>query len=126
MPPLPESIITLLGAFAPLFTRPVWCHAQILLVGAMLCRGPHTVTAMLRVMGLGEERRFEKYHRVLSRARWSSLQGAKILLGLLILLVPLGWPLVIGVDETIERRGGGRSRPRGAIGMAVRSTHKGV
>ena len=28
------------------------------------------------------------YHRVLNRARWSGLQGAKILLGLLILLVP--------------------------------------
>jgi hypothetical protein len=31
MPPLPESIITVLGAFVPLFSRPVWCHAQLLL-----------------------------------------------------------------------------------------------
>ena len=83
MPPLPESIITVLGAFVPLFSRPVWRHAQMLVVGAILCRGPHTVTAVLRVMGLGGERRFEKYHRVLSRACWSGLQGAKILLGLL-------------------------------------------
>jgi hypothetical protein len=42
--------------------------ATSVLVGAILCRGPHTVTAVLRVMGLGGERRFEKYHRVLSRA----------------------------------------------------------
>jgi hypothetical protein len=57
MPPWPESIITVLGAFVALFSRPVWCHAQLVLVGAILCRGPHTVTAVLRVMGLGGERR---------------------------------------------------------------------
>jgi hypothetical protein len=61
------------------------------------------VAAVLRVRGLGGERRFAKYHRVLSRARWSGLQGAKILLGLLIAILPNDWPLVIGVDETIER-----------------------
>jgi hypothetical protein len=124
MPPLPESIITVLGAFVPLFSRPVWCHAQMLVVGAILCRGPHTVTAVLRVMGLGGERRFEKYHRVLSRAGWSGLQGAKILLGLLVLLVPGGWPLLIGVDETIERRSGRRIKAKGCYRDAVRSTQK--
>jgi hypothetical protein len=124
MPPLPESIITVLGAFVPLFSRPVWCHAQMLLVGAILCRGPHTVTAVLRVMGLGGERRFEKYHRVLSRACWSGLQGAKILLGLLVLLVPCGWPLLMGVDETIERRSGRRIKAKGCYRDAVRSTQK--
>jgi hypothetical protein len=66
------------------------------------------VASALRVMGLGGERRFEKYHRVLSRARWSSLQGAKILLGLLVLLLPRWVPVEIVVDETIERRKGVR------------------
>lgn len=124
MPPLPESIITVLGAFVPLFSRPVWCHAQMLLVGTILCRGPHTVTAVLRVMGLGGERRFEKYHRVLSRACWSGLQGAKVLLGLLVLLVPRGWPLLMGVDETIERRSGRRIKAKGCYRDGVRSTEK--
>lgn len=124
MPPLPESIITVLGAFVPLFSRPVWCHAQMLVVGAILCRGPHTVTAVLRVMGLGGERRFEKYHRVLSRAWWSGLQGGKILLGLLVLLVPRGWPLLMGVDETIERRAGRRVKAKGYYRDGVRSTQK--
>jgi hypothetical protein len=67
-----------------MFSHPVWCHVQVLLVGAVLCRGPRTVTAVLRVMGLGHEKQFEKYHRVLSRAQWSGLQGSKILLGLLV------------------------------------------
>ncbi len=43
MPPLPSEIITVLGAFAPLFSRPVWRHAQLLLAGALLCQGPQTV-----------------------------------------------------------------------------------
>ena len=116
MLPLPETIIALLSPFAPLFTRPVWGHAQVLLIGALLCRGPRTVAAVLRVMGLGGEKRFEKYHRVLSRARWSGFQGAKILLGLLV-PVAAGMANVVGVDETVERRRDGGLRPRAVIGM---------
>ncbi|HZC02790.1 MAG TPA: transposase [Gammaproteobacteria bacterium] len=61
---------------------------------------------------------------MLSRAGWSGLQGAKILLGLLVLLVPCGWPLLIGVDETIERRSGRRIKAKGCYRDAVRSTQK--
>ena len=122
MMPLPEAIIAVLAPFAVLFTQPVWRHVQVLWVGALLCRGPRTVTAVLRVMGLGGERRFVKYHRVLSRARWSGLQGAKILLGLLVAILPPAWPLVIGVDETIERRKGRRIAAKGRYRDAVRST----
>ena len=59
-------------------------------------------------MGLGGERWFEQYHRVLNRARWLGLQGARILLGLLIAILPRDWPLEIWADETIERRNGRR------------------
>ena len=115
MPPL-EAIIATWAPFAALFTQPVWHHVQVLWMGAVLCRGPRTVASVLRVMGLGGERRFEKYHRVLSRARWSGLQGAKILLGLLIALLPRDWPLTVVADETIERRKGRRNkRPRSKL-----------
>ncbi len=126
MLPLPETIIALLWPFASLFTRPVWCHAQVLLIGALLCRGSRTVTAVLRVMGPGGEKRFGKYHRVLSRARWSGLQGAKILPGLLVALLPPGRPVCVGVDETIERRGGRKIKAKGCYRDAVRSTGKEV
>ena len=82
--PLPEMIIAVLAPFAGLFSAPVWDHAQVLVIGAILCQGPRTVAAILRVMGLGQDPRFERYHRVLSRARWSGLQAAKLWLGLLI------------------------------------------
>ncbi|MFO1432023.1 MAG: hypothetical protein U1F76_18085 [Candidatus Competibacteraceae bacterium] len=84
MSPLPEMIITVLTPFAGLFSTAVWSHALVLMIGAILCQGPRTVAAALRVMGLGQEPRFERYHRVLSRACWSGLQAAKMLLGLVI------------------------------------------
>ena len=82
---LPISIVSILQPFACLFTHPTWIHVQVLLAGTLLGQGPRTVTAALRAMGLSAEQRFERYHRVLNRARWSSRQGARILLGLLIL-----------------------------------------
>lgn len=121
MPPS-DVIIAIWAPFAALFTQPVWCHVQVLWRGAVLCRGPRTVASVLRVMGLGGERRFEQYHRVLNRARWSGLRGAKILLGLLIAILPAGWALEIVADETIERRNGRRINAKGRYRDAVRST----
>ena len=124
MPPLPEAMMTVVGVFAPMVSRPVWIHAQVLLVRAILCQGSRTVASALRVLGLGQIRRFEKYHRVLSRAHWSGLQGAKILLGLLIMRVPPWCSVLIVVDETVERRQGRKIKAKGRYRDAVRSTQK--
>src|SRR5512136_1514082 len=120
---LPDVALMVLSSFAPMFTRPVWNHVQVLVTGAILCRGPRTVAGVLRTMGLAGKEGFCNYHRVLSRARWSGLQGAKILLGLLIALaVHLEYPLIILVDETLERRKGKRIKAKGYYRDAVRST----
>lgn len=123
---LPLALLPIILPFAPLFTRPTWEHVQVLLTGALLCQGPRTIAAALRVMGLGKEKRFEKYHRVLNRARWSGLRGAQILLGLLIELLPPDWPIVVAVDETLERRKGERIAAKGVYRDAVRSTKRKV
>ena len=123
---LPTEILTLLTSFAPLFTQPSWSCAQSLLVGALLCQGPRRVSTVLRVLGLAQEKRFEKYHRVLNRARWSSLQASRILLGLLVQLLPDSHPLLVVVDDTIERRGGKRITARGCYRDACRSTESNV
>jgi DDE superfamily endonuclease len=79
----------------------------------------------LRAMGLGREERFHRYHRVLSRARWSSLEASRVLLGLLTeTFVPEGDPLVVGIDETLERRYGKKISARGVYRDPVRSTHE--
>jgi DDE superfamily endonuclease len=126
MLPLPEGIIAVVGRFGPLFRQPVWCHVRVLVVGAWLCQGARTVTAVLRVRGLKGEKRFGTYHRVLSRAHWSGLVGARILLGMLVALLASGWPVLVGIDETIERRRGRKIQAKGVYRDAVRSTEKHV
>jgi hypothetical protein len=127
MPPLPDAIILVLAPFAPLFSQRVWLHAQLLLLGAMLAPGARTVTAALRAMGLSSERHFTNYHRVLNRATWSPRQASRILLGLLVTsLVPPGTPIVLGADDTVERRRGRQITAKGCYRDAVRSTKKHV
>jgi len=123
MSSLPDEAMKVLVLFAPMFTQPVWGHVQELVTGAILCRGPRTVAAVLRTLGLADEKGFCTYHRVLSRAQWSGLRGAHILLGLLVAwAVPLGYPVIIVVDETLERRKGKQLKAKGRYRDAVRST----
>src|SRR6266705_969558 len=124
MPYLPEAIILVLAPFVPLFSHRVCLHAQLLLLGAILAPGARTVTAALRVMGLATERRFTNDHRVLNRATWSARQGSRMLLGLLVtLLVPPGATIVLGADDTVERRSGRKITAKGCYRDAVRSSH---
>src|SRR5262245_14749189 len=121
MPPLPDAIILVLTPFAPLFSPRVWRHAQLLLLGAILTPGARTVTAALRATGLAMERRFTNYHRVLNRATWSARQGSRILLSLLIaFLVPPEATIVLGAEDTVERRSGRKINAKGCYREAVR------
>ena len=92
---LPKDYYTLLAAFAPVFSDRVWQHVLMLLTGAILARGERTVAAVLRVMGLSDERHFQNYHRVLNRAVWPSREiGRRLLLLLIKCLLPVGLLLV--------------------------------
>jgi hypothetical protein len=80
------------------------------------------VSTTLRSVGLGQVAHFQNYHWVLSRAVWSCLQASRILLGLLVTtFVPEG-PLVLGIDETIERRRGAKIAAEGIYRDPVRSS----
>jgi hypothetical protein len=74
-------------------------------------------------MGLAHAKSFQQYHRVLNRAVWSSLDGSRLLLHLLVrLLAPMG-PLVMGLDDTLERRRGAKIHAKGIYRDPVRSSH---
>lgn len=62
MPFLPAVILTLLAEFADMFTPLTWRYAQSLLIGSILANGKRTVSSALRVMGLANCQRFERYH----------------------------------------------------------------
>jgi hypothetical protein len=123
MPSLPAALEGVLMPFAPLFRRPVWRRAQVLLMGAILSPGRRTVTQALRVVGLGGERHFPSYHRVLSRATWSCREASRVLLVSLVRTFAPEGPLVFGLDDTIERRWGRKIKARGIYRDPVRSSH---
>lgn len=82
-----------------------------------------TVTACLRITGRAEAANFSLYHQLLNRARWNSRTLAARLLSIVVAsLVPDG-PVVIGMDDTIERRWGPRIAARGIYRDPVRSSH---
>ena len=92
-----------------------------MLPGAILAPGKRTVTSVLHVVGLGQQSAWHKYHRVLSRAKWSARTASRWLLGQLVAtFLPTG-PLVFGLDETLERRWGPRLAAHGIYRDAVRS-----
>lgn len=123
MPTLPSDYLNIIATFAPIFAKCVWRHAVVLLVGAILSPGKRTVTAALRIMGLSHEAHFQTYHRVLSRAVWSSWEVSRVLLGLLVSAFAASGPVVIGIDDTIERRRGAKIKAKGIYRDPVRSSH---
>jgi hypothetical protein len=123
MLPLPVEIIAVLQPFAPAFGNRIWEWAKVLLVGAILTPGGRTVASVLRVMGLSQECHFQNYHRVLNRDRWSSRALSRILLGsLLRAFVAADAPVVVGLDETIERRRGAKIAAKGIYRDPVRTS----
>ncbi len=118
---LPDEYNTLFSEFRPFFSKRVWKLALVLIIGAILAPGKRTVTAVLRIMGLSQEKHFQNYHRVLNRAIWSNLAISAALLKLLLnTFLPCG-PVVIGIDETIERRRGEKIKAKGIYRDPVRS-----
>lgn len=112
--------------FESLFSKRVWQSAQVLLAGAILCVGTRTVASCLRVMGLAGFSRYQRFHRVLSRAEWSSLHASRRLLQALVEAFAPEGPLVMALDDTIERRRGLKIAARGVYRDAVASSDKTV
>lgn len=120
--PVPGILVTWLTIFRPCFTAPVWNHVLVLVAGAVLAPGKRTVTRALRVMGLADQPGFGRYHEVLNRARWDARDVARRLLRHLLAVL---WPdgeVVIAIDDTIERRWGGKIKARGIYRDPVRSS----
>ena len=120
--PTPDILATLMAPFAACFTRPTFANVLVLVVGAILAPGRRTVASALSSIGRRGDATFTTYHRVLNRSRWSGRAVARCLLGLLVeAFVPTG-PVVIGIDETIERRWGPKIAARGIYRDPVRSS----
>ncbi len=126
MDSLSLNILSVLLPFSILFSKPSWKKALTLLLGTIVCTGKRTVCSALRAMGLSDEAGFSKYHHLLNRSRWSSLRAARILFFMLLALVPEGSPIVLFIDETLERRRGAKIKAKGYYRDAVRSSQSQV
>jgi hypothetical protein len=120
---LPVRFAAVILPFATMFVQQrTWCHAQMLLLGALLTPGQRTVCAILRMVGLRWERHFVTYHRVLNRAAWRDRVGTRRLFDLLVAAFAPHGPVLLGVDDTIERRRGKRISAKGIYRDPVRSS----
>jgi hypothetical protein len=121
--PLPPRFLSRLVGFADLFTRPTWSNVLVLLAGVILAPGRRTVAAALRILGRDHDPGFATFHRLLNRAVWSARAMAGRLLILLVkTFLPPSAPVVIGLDDTIERRWGPKINARGIYRDPVRSS----
>jgi len=120
---LPIPFQSVIGIFAPVFSRPLWQPVIVLITGAILTPGHRTVSSILHTMGLADEPHFQTYHRVLNRAAWSPLKASRLLLRfLLAVFTQWGDVIVFGLDDTIERRRGKQINARGMYRDPVRSS----
>ena len=117
---LPVSMLQLLAIFAPLFSKPIYQSFLFLFHAHVLCKGRRTITEMLKRMGLRHVKNYSKYHDFFSKAKWSTLNGSKILLLKLVLLTPSA--VTFSFDTTMERRKGPKIKGLGIQRDAVRST----
>ena len=120
---IPTGFQKTISYFSFAFRKDVWQKVKILTIGAIICPGSRTVCNVLRCVGLRWEKNFPKYHRVLNRDKWSAFLLSKVLLGLVVkTFVPKGAPIVLGIDDTIERRWGRKINKRGIYRDPVRSS----
>ncbi len=98
--------------FMQISSRRIWDCVQVLTVGAILAPGKRTVSSVLHVMGLKDEKQLQNYHRVLNRARWSALEVSKVLSLLIEAFILADQSVFLGGDETMERRWGPKIRAK--------------
>ena len=122
MLPVPPILMRWLAPFAAFFTKPTWERVLALATGAVLAPGRRTVTAALSMLGRRDEADFARFHDVLNRARWSGRSLARALLRWLVAVFVPDGPVVVGIDETIERRWGPKISARGIYRDPVRSS----
>jgi DDE superfamily endonuclease len=123
--PHSDPIIEVLAVFRPLFTAPTWRKLMTLLTGTLLAQGRRTVAAALRASGNDQVANWSSFHQVLNRARWSPLAVSRQLFLLIVeTFVPAGACVDLVIDETLERRWGGKINKRGHYRDSALSSRK--
>lgn len=120
---LPSSAEPIFMSLSVAFSDRTFRHVLVLLVGAILSRRQHTVTAALRsARGLARAH-FSTYHRVFSRASWSLWPMGKVLASLVLAWIPVDQPVPVVADDTVAGHKGKKVYGKDKHRDAVRSSH---
>jgi len=119
---LPSSAEPIFMSLSGAFSDPTFRHVVILTIGAILTRGPHTMTAILRTVQSLAPGHFSTYHRVLSRAVWSPWTLQCAVARLVLELVPIDSTITVLVDETVAEHRGPKVYGKGCHRDGVRSS----
>ncbi len=120
---LPSSVEPTFLKLSHAFTRPTAARMMLLMVGMILSLGRHTVTAALRRIGSVAPGHYSSYHRLFSRASWSTWTLSRILTRMILELFGADDAIPLAVDETTAQHKGAKVYGKGCHRDAVRSTH---
>jgi hypothetical protein len=118
-----DDALPILSLFAPAFTPPTFCRAQLLAIAAILTTGRRTISNLLRTLGHLAHGAPSSYHRVLSHARWSGLRLAALLTRLVLRRY---WPagtVTLAGDDTVTEHPGRKVHGKARHRDPVRSSH---
>jgi hypothetical protein len=120
---LPESVHTLFDPLEPAFTRPTHHRFLLLAIAAILTLGGHTISNLLRCLGVLAPGHPSSYHRVFSRSPWNGWDLARrfsqVILGR---FAPQG-VIELAADDTVTEHPGPKVYGKGCHRDPVRSTH---
>jgi hypothetical protein len=112
---LTASVNAVLAGFQCAFTQPSFMVFSILFTGAVLVRGRHTVTRMIVAAGIRASHH-ARFHRLFRSARWEMDQLWECFAQLVVKhFVPAGEPLRVAVDDTAQKKTGGKIYGTGVV-----------
>ncbi len=103
---LPSTMEASILQFASCFTQPSFQTFGVIVTGWLLAHGRRVVTRILRAGDGLEVKSFSCYHRFFSQARWSPDEIGRVMLGWILKFIPRDAPLVVAVDDTLNRKTG--------------------
>jgi DDE superfamily endonuclease/Archaeal putative transposase ISC1217 len=120
---MPSAARPLLQQFVGAFTQPTFQRWLILLLAAILTTGRRSICNLLRTVGPLAPGHPSSYHRVFSRARWSTWTLARVLARFILdHWVPQG-PVSLAGDDTVDEHPGRKVFGKACHRDPVRSTH---
>ena len=105
---LPSTMETSILQFASCFTQPSFQTFGVIVTGWLLGHGRRVVTRILRDGDGLEAKSFSCYHRFFSQARWSPDDLGRVMVGWVLKFIPQDAPIVVAVDDTLNRKTGKR------------------